>query len=89
MMEAQMDQIVKVLEHVRVAGYKTVDVRPEVQERFNQWIHAKSAGTVWVSGGCKSWYQDPSGRNSAIWPASVPSFQRRMRRFASSDYRFS
>ncbi len=89
MMEAQMDQIVKVLEHVRVAGYKTLDVRPEVQERFNQWIQAKSAGTVWVSGGCKSWYQDPSGRNSAIWPASVPSFQRRMRRFATSDYRFS
>jgi hypothetical protein len=26
------------------------------------------AKTVWVKGGCSSWYVDRSGRNSTLWP---------------------
>ena len=26
------------------------------------------AGTVWMKGGCQSWYLDDKGRNSTLWP---------------------
>ncbi len=26
------------------------------------------AKTVWMKGGCDSWYIDSSGRNSTLWP---------------------
>jgi hypothetical protein len=45
------------------------------------------AGTVWQTGGCHSWYQDPrSGRNTVLWPDTTIAFWRRTRRARMSDY---
>jgi hypothetical protein len=43
-------------------------------------------GSVWTSGGCRSWYLDATGRNSAIWPGSTISFRRRLRALKAADY---
>lgn len=88
MIEAQLEQVMLALQHAKASGYAALDVRPEAQRAYNEWLEQKSKGTVWVSGGCKSWYQDDQGGNTAIWPRSVPAFQRRLRRFVAADYRF-
>ena len=43
--------------------------------------------TVWVTGGCTSWYLDGAGRNLALWPDFTWAFAWQTRRFdpASSE----
>jgi cation diffusion facilitator CzcD-associated flavoprotein CzcO len=48
-------------------GAGTVEVKKDVQDAFNADLHEKMKGTVWMSG-CKSWYLNPNGTNSTIWP---------------------
>jgi len=43
-------------------------------------------GTVWVSGGCSSYYIDARGRNSTIWPTFTWPFRRRTREFDAVAY---
>ncbi|HEY4223232.1 MAG TPA: hypothetical protein VGO62_17865, partial [Myxococcota bacterium] len=46
----------------------------------------KMVGTVWVSGGCASWYLDDTGRNSTLWPSSTPAFRRAVHAFHPAAY---
>ncbi len=48
-------------------GAGSVEVKKDVQDAFNADIHERMKGTVWMSG-CKSWYLNPDGTNSTIWP---------------------
>jgi hypothetical protein len=45
-----------------------------------------TAGTVWMSGGCKSWYIDRNGHNSTLWPTFTWPFRQRLRRFDVAAY---
>ena len=49
-------------------------------------IDRRMRPTVWMQGGCKSWYLDAHGRNSTLWPGFVPSYQRLLRRFEPTAY---
>jgi hypothetical protein len=44
------------------------------------------AETVWVAGGCKSWYVDANGRNTTLWPDYTFRFRQRLRRFDPENY---
>jgi cation diffusion facilitator CzcD-associated flavoprotein CzcO len=88
MIEAQARYIVDSLRRLRRRGADCMEVRPEVQESFNDWLDGRMVSTVWQTGGCRSWYQDPrSGRNTILWPDTTISFWRRTRRARMSDYR--
>lgn len=41
---------------------------------------------VWATGGCASWYQDPSGRIGTLWPGSTVRFRRETRTLDPSEY---
>jgi hypothetical protein len=43
-------------------------------------------GTVWVDGGCASWYLDATGRNSTLWPDFTWRYRRRVARFDAAEY---
>jgi hypothetical protein len=64
----------------------SIEVRADAQQRFNRWVQEKSSGSVWLKGGCASWYLDAEGVNRTLWPASTLSFWLRMRRVRPSDY---
>jgi hypothetical protein len=50
-------------------------------------LRKRLAGTVWESGGCRSWYQDAQTRESpVIWPGSVVAYMRGTRAVAERDY---
>ena len=36
--------------------------------------------------GCKSWYQNASGKNTTLWPGFTVEFAARTRRFVAADY---
>lgn len=87
MIEAQARYIVDTLRRVHRRGADSVEVRPEVEQSFNDWLDGRMVDTVWQTGGCRSWYQDPrSGRNTVLWPDTTIAFWRRTRRSRLSDY---
>ena len=86
MIESQLNYMMDCIEQLDRSGARTFDVRPEVQQRFNDELQRKLQGSVWTSGGCVSWYLDEHGRNSTIWPGFTWPFRQRTRHFEAADY---
>ncbi len=90
MSEAQVGYVMDCLRLMRRRSSKVIEVKPAIQQRFIDDVQRRLAGTVWQSGGCVSWYQDPrSGENAVIWPGSVVSYKRRTRSASAADYEFT
>ncbi len=86
MIESQLNYMIDCIEQLDRSGARTFDVRPDVQQRFNDELQRKLQGSVWTSGGCVSWYLDEHGRNSTIWPGFTWPFRQRTRHFEAADY---
>jgi cation diffusion facilitator CzcD-associated flavoprotein CzcO len=86
MIEAQVEHVIAALRHLRARGGTALEPRPEAQEAFVAEVDRRMGGTVWVSGGCASWYLDETGRNSTLWPDFTWRFRRRAARLRPSDY---
>jgi cation diffusion facilitator CzcD-associated flavoprotein CzcO len=86
MMEAQVEHVLNALEHMRRNGLAAVAPVAEAQAAWTAEVDRRMEGTVWTSGGCRSWYLDETGRNSTLWPGSVGSFVRRVRPFQEDEY---
>ena len=56
MAEAQADYVAAALGHMRRHGLQTLDVKASAEERWNKDIARRMRGTVWLEGGCQSWY---------------------------------
>ncbi len=85
MIESQARYVVSCVEALRARRLAFVDVRPDVQARYNRGLQRRLAGTVWASG-CASWYQTSGGKNTVLWPGYTWEFRLRTRRFDPSDY---
>jgi cation diffusion facilitator CzcD-associated flavoprotein CzcO len=85
MIESQIAHVLAALRELDTRGAATIEVRPEVQERYNAEVQRRMEGTVWESG-CMSWYQDEHGRNVTLWPDWTWQFRRRLRAFDPTDY---
>ena len=86
MIEAQLPYIMDALQLMDERGIASVDVRPDVQAAFNEELQRKLAPSVWLTGGCSSWYLDKNGRNSTIWPDFTFKFAKRLKRFDLENY---
>jgi cation diffusion facilitator CzcD-associated flavoprotein CzcO len=90
MIEAQVRYIMKCLRVMRRHGKRAMDVNPDAFRRFFTDMASRLKTTVWETGGCRSWYQDPqTGENIAIWPGTVVSYLRATRRVITRDYDWS
>jgi cation diffusion facilitator CzcD-associated flavoprotein CzcO len=87
MAEAQAGYIRQALEHMDRAGVEAIEPRQQVQDSWNEEMQRKSAGTVWLNGGCSSWYIDRNGKNSTLWPDHTFRFFTAMKEFKPSEYR--
>jgi cation diffusion facilitator CzcD-associated flavoprotein CzcO len=58
-------------------GLASIEPTRAAQAAHTAELDRMSAGTVWTTGGCKSWYLNDSGRNVNIWPGSTWDFRRR------------
>jgi hypothetical protein len=87
MSEAQIGYVMDCLRLMRKRGSKVMEVKPATQQSFVEELRKRLAGTVWESGGCRSWYQDAkTGESPVIWPGSVVSYMRKTRAVAERDY---
>jgi cation diffusion facilitator CzcD-associated flavoprotein CzcO len=86
MIEAQVQYLMGALRTLRRSGMRTLEVRPEAQAAYNAEIDRMTEGTVWVTGGCKSWYIDAGGHNSTLWPTFTWPFRQRLREFDEAAY---
>jgi cation diffusion facilitator CzcD-associated flavoprotein CzcO len=87
MIESQVHYAMECLRAMRTHRLRAVDVRPEVQSRFNGWLQKRLVHTVWSSG-CRSWYLNANGKNTTLWPGFTFTFRRLTRRFRKTDYVF-
>ncbi len=88
MFEHQFAYILDALETIGRERIATVDARADVQARYVAEIDRKMAGTVWMQGGCQSWYLDRKGRNSTLWPDWTFEHARQTKHFDLSEYDF-
>jgi cation diffusion facilitator CzcD-associated flavoprotein CzcO len=86
MIEAQIAHVLNAIRHARGRGVGALEPRAEAQAAFVADVDRRMKRTVWLAGGCRSWYLDVAGRNSAIWPRSVGAFRRRVAPFRTAEY---
>ena len=86
MLEAQVKYVLDAVRTIDRRGLGSVEVRPEVQEAYNQRLQERFAGTVWTAGGCNSWYLDADGNNTTLWPTFSWRFRRITKRFDLGAY---
>jgi cation diffusion facilitator CzcD-associated flavoprotein CzcO len=86
MAEAQADYTVQALGFLDRGALAAIEPLPAAQARWNDEVHERGRGTVWVDGGCASWYLDRHGRNTTVWPGFSTSFRRELSRFDASEY---
>ncbi|CAF1303579.1 unnamed protein product [Adineta steineri] len=68
MLEAQLKYLIEILLHMDENNIKSVSIKQNIHDKYNQWIQSKLKQTVWYLGGCHSWYQDANGNVTTIWP---------------------
>lgn len=88
MIESQLSYVLDALRTSLRRGAGIVEVRPDVSADYNESIQRRMQGTVWITGGCASWYLDARGRNSTLWPGFTWAFRRRTARFDPAAYHF-
>jgi cation diffusion facilitator CzcD-associated flavoprotein CzcO len=86
MIESQLNYVMGALATMRRRGARSLEVRAEAQAAYNQKIQDMTRGTVWVSGGCESWYIDRNGSNSTLWPTFTWPFRQQLREFDEAAY---
>ena len=77
--EAQADYIMQFVEMYRSGQYTHMEVRPEAATNYNDTMRAAIKETVWVRGGCQSWYIDQSGL-PALWPWTFAKYRDEMKK---------
>jgi hypothetical protein len=83
--EAQIEHAVAAILRMRDERLHSVEVRRDVQDRYNRRIQRRMKHMVWSSG-CHSWYLSPDGSNHALYPGFAAEYAARARRFDASDY---
>jgi len=85
MIESQIAYVLDALRQMREKGWLSVDVLPEAVTAYNARVGTRHTGTVWQSG-CRSWYLDARGRNTALWPGFTFAFRSQTARFDAKAY---
>ncbi len=76
MIETQIGYILGALELLEPG--QVLEVLAEAEEAYTREIDEAAKSTVWLTGGCSSWYRDEaSGRLTLLWPGTATSFRER------------
>jgi cation diffusion facilitator CzcD-associated flavoprotein CzcO len=74
--ESQLGYLLGALDHL--VGSRVLEVSRAAQQAYTADVDAMAAQSVWLRGGCSSWYVDErSGRLTLLWPDTAGEFRRR------------
>jgi cation diffusion facilitator CzcD-associated flavoprotein CzcO len=88
MIESQISLVMDAVRRMDKAGAQTIEVRSSAQRAYNDALQRRLERTVWIKGGCRSWYLDSRGRNTTLWPGFSFGFRRATRRVRTNEYVF-
>ena len=83
--EGQIDYAVSGITAILRNNLRYLDVRADVQRRYNERIQKRLTKTTWMSG-CSSWYLTKDGFNASMYPGFATQYLRQMRDFRFGDY---
>ncbi|AHH16729.1 putative monooxygenase [Nocardia nova SH22a] len=89
MIESQIAYIVDALKTLRDNGIDRVEVRAGVQRQFLDEMRERSRETVWLGGGCDSYYTNDKGENAGLYPNWSFEYRRRVAAFDAQSYLMS
>jgi cation diffusion facilitator CzcD-associated flavoprotein CzcO len=87
-MEAQIDYIVEAISKLLQFGWKSLDVRPEVQASYNEDIQQRLQSTTWNSG-CQSWYLTDDGFNATMFPGFATQYVNQLKTVNLHDFKIT
>ena len=85
--ESAITYVMDALHTMEERGLASVEVTQDAQDQYARKVHEMASRTVWATGGCDSWYLDPSGEPSAVWPSSAWHYRKWTRHFDVEAYR--
>ena len=86
--EAQIDYVIGALEFAKQNRVVEIEVLAAAEEAYVEGLTARSRGTVWLEGGCHSWYVDArNGRLTTVWPDFAHLFREENAEFVPGPYR--
>lgn len=86
MIESQIAYVVDAVATLKRHGLAAVEVRGDVSADFNRELQERLKPSVWMTGGCASWYLDKHGNNTTLWPGHTFEFRRMTKSFDLSAY---
>ena len=86
MIESQLNYVLDALRTMADEGLAVLETTPQAQQAYRELIAERSRGTVWLAGGCGSWYLDRHGHNTTLWPDFTFRFRRLTRRLDRENY---
>lgn len=89
MAESQIRYVADAIDAVDKSGARALAPTRSAQDAFNAELQDKLGGTVWNTGGCRSWYLDEHGRNRTLWPGFTWEYRAATRSFKPAEYQFS
>nr|WP_314143468.1 NAD(P)/FAD-dependent oxidoreductase [uncultured Rhodococcus sp.] len=87
MIESQINYVVDALKTIEKHDIGTIEVRKDSQDEYNSKLQDMFAKSVWMNGGCASWYLDKHGNNTTLWPGFTFDFRRQLKNFDLDAYR--
>jgi len=90
MIETQIAFILSALDHLEIVNGEVLEVSREAEDAWVSELDRRSASTVWLTGGCASWYvDDRSHRLTLLWPDFAFAFRDEVGTFDPRGYRVS
>jgi cation diffusion facilitator CzcD-associated flavoprotein CzcO len=85
MLESQIDYVVQCVERLRRERLGQLEVRAEVQARFNATLQRDLTRRVWDAG-CSSWYKNEAGKVTNNWVGTTLAYRRLTRHPNPDDF---
>lgn len=87
--ESQIEYILGAMDYMAATGVNIIEPSVEAEEAYVEQIQRNAQGTVWLDGGCNSWYVDQrTGRLTLIWPDFGYAFRDANGAFDAHGYEF-
>ncbi|MFJ2862251.1 flavin-containing monooxygenase [Kitasatospora sp. NPDC087314] len=86
MIESQLNYLIDALTTLGSIGATAMQPTARAQRQWNLELQHRMDRTVWTTGGCRSWYLDPNGKNTVLWPGSTTAFRRATRKVDLGEY---
>ncbi len=88
MIESQIHYVAQAIATADKYGAQALAPSPAAQQRYNDELQRDLAGSVWNTGGCRSYYLDEHGVNRSLWSGMTWQYWRTTRSLNPSEYTF-